>query len=838
MTFSKYKSALLLTTVAVLAAGPSFAQIEEITVTARKRAENLQDVPLTVTAFTSENIERLGIRGITEIAKYTPGLSFDKGFAPQDTRPNIRGLPTTRGRPPIGILLDGIDISSESVGTAGGSSLMNLKLVDVERIEVVKGPQSALYGRVAFGGAINYISKKPDTENAETTINTDLGTYGLREVRGAINAPISDKMAVRANALYSYFNGFYDNEISGKRIGGWETWGLASAFRLMPADNVDFTLRVSYSDDKSEPRPSYYFGQAVPGRNSVLNLPANAVGLRLGLRPLAGAVDTRAPLPASIPYPRLGEEMRGDRVLLSVDPLTGRDFEGGRVKPFIVSLIGDIEFGDLTLSSWTGYTSADIVSRTDADFFAAPSRAVTLPTPGTAEPLPAFQISDFTTDATQISQELRLGDLDADTFRWAVGGLFWKEDYSSINGSIFINGFFRNPPFAPAPAGGWSAARELQVRGPIPGDLNVRDTKHYSAYAMAAYDITDQLEISAEARYSDEKFDYVFGRPIGLNINAATGALIPFAYPATQPFRPSSSSDFFAPRVTVNYRANDDMLFYASASKGVKPAGFLNVAVVLDPNDAFYRPEKLWNYEAGFKTSWMDDTVRLNGAYFHMIYKDRINQLLVPDTRSPQGSSTLVVNQGEAKVDGAELELTFAPSEGLTLNAAYTYLDPRFTDSEIPTSAALGIAGSGNCRIGTVGTARLTDVCFVNTNGKQLEQSAKHALAAGVDYTMALNADWDLISNISAQYRSKRYQSPDNLIWLAANWNVDAQIGVQSDGYTILGYITNLFDDRTPTSAQTYGDPFIALPIAPPVLAYTTYAADKRQMGVRLTAKF
>ena len=833
MSFSTrtLKSALLLTTVLAMGATEALAQIEEIVVTTRKREENLQQVPITVTAFTADMISRQGIRTIGDIAKFTPGLSFDKGFAPQDTRPNIRGLPTTRGRPPIGILLDGIDISSESISTAGGSSLMNLKLVDVERIEVVKGPQSALYGRVAFGGAINYISKQPNFEGTETTINTDLGTYGLHEVRGALNAPVSDKMAVRVNALYSDFNGFYNNDISGKRIGGSKTWGIASAFRIKPVDNADFTLRVSYSDDKSEPRPSYYFGQAIPGRNTTLNLPANAVGLRLGARPAAGAVDARAPLPAFIRYPSLGEEKRGDKVLLSLDPLTGKDYEAGRLKPFIASLVGEIDFSAVTLSSWTGYTKATAISRADADFFAAPAANVNLPSPGQAEPLAALQVTDIKVDAKQISQELRLGNLDGDVFRWAVGGLYWKENYDSVNASIFISGYFRNPPFAPA---GWSAARELQLRGPIGGDLNSRNTTHTSGYAFAEYDITDQLELSAEARYSHEKFDYIFGRALNLGITPA-GAILPANF-AGVVFKPSSSSNFFAPRVTLNYKPNDDMLFYASVSKGVKPAGFLNVAVVFDAKDAFYNPEKLWNYEAGFKTAWADNTVRFNGAYFHMIYSNRINQLLVPDTRSPQGVSNVVVNTGQAKVDGAELELTVAPTEGVTLTAAYTYLDPRFTDSEVPSTNALQVAGSQNCRFGSVGTQ---DVCFTNTNGKQLEQSAKHALSTALDYTAPIGGDWDLISEISAQYRSKRFQSPDNLIWLASHWNADAHIGVQSDTYTILGYVSNLFDNRNPTSAQTYGDPFISAAIgAPPILAYTTYAGDKRQMGIRIGAKF
>jgi len=820
-----WKLGLLLTTGLVLSVSDAIAQIEEVVVTARRREESLQAVPITVTAFSAETIQRQGIRTIGDVAKLTPGLNFDKGFAPQDTRPSIRGLPTTRGRPPIGILLDGIDISSESIGTSGGSNLMNLKLVDVERIEVVKGPQSALYGRVAFGGAINYISKKPSTEAVESSINVDVATYDLYEVRGATNVPLSDTAALRVNALYSYFDGFYDNEVSGNTIGGSETWGLAGALRLMPADNADFTLRVSYSDDKSEPRPSYYFGQRVPGRFTTLALPTNAVGERLGLIVPPNTLPTTAPLPALIPYPKLGEELRGDRVLLSVDPLTGKDYEGGRLKPFIASLMGDVDLDFATLSTWTGFTSAKALSRADADFYGAVPTAVTLPTAGTAEPLNAFQVSDFKTDAKQFSQEIRLSDLESEGFRWAVGGLYWQEDYDSVNASLFISGIGRLTP-------GWSAAREIQLRGNPVGELNARNTKHTSGYAIAEFDVTEDLEISAEGRYSHEKFDYLFGRSVLALVSGTT--LLPYAY-AGAVFAPTSSTNFFAPRVTINYTPTEDALLYASYSRGVKPGGFLNVAVVFDAADALYKPEKLDNYEIGFKSSWADDRLRFNGAYFHMIYKDRLTQLLVPDARSPQGTITKTVNQGQAKVDGFELELTAAPTDGLTLTGAYTYLDPRFTESEVPVTSALAVAQAGNCRIGTVGLQR---VCFTNTNGKQLEQSAKHSFSSAINYTTPLTGDWNLISEVSAQYRSKRFQSPDNLIWLASSFNMDAQIGVQNDAYTVLGYVTNLLDNRKPTSAQTYGDPFIAPPAAPPVLSYTTYAADKRQMGIRFSSKF
>ena len=132
---SRYlKSALLASAALAFGAESALAQIEEIIVTVRKREESLQEIPLTITAFDSSALERNRIQDISDLAKYTPGLVFDEGFVPQDTRPQIRGLPATRGRPPVGVLIDGIDVSSESMLTAGGCMLANLRLLDTERI--------------------------------------------------------------------------------------------------------------------------------------------------------------------------------------------------------------------------------------------------------------------------------------------------------------------------------------------------------------------------------------------------------------------------------------------------------------------------------------------------------------------------------------------------------------------------------------------------------------------------------------------------------------------------------------------------------------------------------
>jgi len=821
MNFSSrtLKSALLLTTVLAMGATEVAAQqLEEIIVTARKRAENLQDIPLTITAFTAESIERQNIKSAQDVIKFTPGLNYDKGFAPQDTRISIRGLPVVRGKPPVGILLDGIDISSESLSTAGGSSLVNVKLVDLESISVVKGPQSALYGRSAFGGAIVYSSKKPDLTKTVGSGTIEGATHDMFEVRGAISVPVvEDKVAVRFNGVYSYFDGFHTNTVSKNTIGGDKFIGGALAVRFKPSEDADFTFRTSYSDDKTEARPSYYIGQA-NGLTVTRPVPSAAIGVRLG-------APTAAIQTATVwPFARTGKiDVTGVPIQLSVDPLTGKDFVGGRLRPVVNSLIGEIDLGALKLSSWTGYTTARSFGRTDADFFGAAPTNVTIPTAGVAEPLQAMFITDIRVKANQFSQELRLGQ-DEGAFRWSVGGLYWKEGYKSDNASLAVS-ILGKPP-------GYSGARAHQILGQQPGARNARFTKHTSGYATLAFDITEQFEASAEARYAHEKVDSILGPSLNLGVAPVTFA--PSYFFGATPINPTPTytTNMFTPRAALKYKLDENNNFYVSFSKGMKPGGYLNVAVVTDSKLARYNPEKIYNYEAGFKTSWMDNRVRVNGSYFHADNKDRLNQILIPDPTSPQGVANQAVNIGEVKIDGAEFEVTAVLAEGLTGMLAYTYLDPRFTSSDTPQTSAFGAASAGNCVISTIGPQT---VCITNTNGKRLEFAAKNSLAGSLNYTTPLTGDWNLNTAVDVQMRSSRFLDATNLYLLPSYWNADARIGAETDSYGVTLYVTNIFDDKKPKSGQTSGDSYS---LTPPQLVFTAYAPDKRQVGIRLNAKF
>jgi len=181
-----------LTATAILAVGagaPAWGAIDEIRVSARKREENLQDVPIAVEAFTIEEIERLNINSLDDITNRSASLVLDQGFSPQDTRITIRGLAPIQGRQNAAVLQDGIDISSQAIVTNGGSLLINPRLFDIERVEVVKGPQNALYGRSAFAGAINYVTRKP-SEDLRITAGTDIGNNGQVEFRGGVSGPL------------------------------------------------------------------------------------------------------------------------------------------------------------------------------------------------------------------------------------------------------------------------------------------------------------------------------------------------------------------------------------------------------------------------------------------------------------------------------------------------------------------------------------------------------------------------------------------------------------------------------------------------------------------------
>lgn len=384
---------------------------------------------------------------------------------------------------------------------------------------------------------------------------------------------------------------------------------------------------------------------------------------------------------------------------------------------------------------------------------------------------------------------------------------------------------------APRPVG-FSAARAYQQLGQAPFAANARDTDHTSIYGTLGYDFTDKIEGSVEARYAHEKVDSLFGPALNLvaTVAAPTPAYVFGASPINP--NPSYSTNMFTPRAVLKYNFENDANVYVSYARGKKPGGYLNVAVVTDTKLARYNPELIDTVELGFKSTWLDKRLRLNGAVFSSVNKDRLNQVLIPDASSPQGVVTQAVNVGEVKIDGLEFDMTAALTDKLTASVAYTYLDARYTESDAPQTTAFAVAGAGNCVVGTVGPQV---VCITNTNGNQLDFSSKHSASASLAYSTEINSDWSLTSSIDAQYRSKRFLDATNLFALPSYVTADLRITAETEKYGVTLFVNNVTDDDKPKSGQTSGDNYT---LVPPQLAYTLYAPDPRQYGLRFSMKF
>ncbi len=801
------RPAIALGALCLLANSLPAQEIEEIVVTARKRTESVQDIPLSISVFDEEAIAAAGIRDIDDIARLTPGLVFDKGWIPQDTRPHIRGLPTDRGRAPVGILVDGIDISSESMLTSGGGMLMNLKVMDIERIEVVKGPQSALYGRVAFGGAVNYISKAPSDE-LEASFSADVGDYGQMEARAGVSFPVSDTLGLRINAVTAQHDGYYENEVSGEGIGGSDSTGLSAAAALRPSDTFRLDLRVAYSSDEYEIRPQMQLASKT-GHADPVPLPAHVVGV------LSPGPFGPAPYPANVFAPMPGPIPLLDRITASLNPYTGEDYEGSTFDSLLVHARAEWDFGAAKLNAWLGSTTAETTQNMDVDYYGEPWQPVFLPTPGVNEPLPAQFLFDLETDIDQTNLELRLGDLESDGFRWAVGGLYWNEEVRQKNGNLIVLMFV---PII-------SAGQNVAAQSPITKRDEGRDTDHWSAYGILEYDFNDRLTGSVEARYSDESTDTFW--TVGGNgmIGAAFAGPIPVNNNPTA--SRGSEDSFFTPRFTLEYQYSENILTYASIAKGVKPGG---VSTIASPNPltARFAPEELWNYEVGFKSTLAGGRVTFNAAAFFMDYEGKQTVSLEPSETAATGFDLVVGNAGAAEIKGFELEAALAVTEGLLIGGGYTWLDSEYTDYVSLTNSALTIGLVNDCTLEQTPAGFF--LCSVDQSGMEMERVPRYNINLSASYTHAVGNGMNFQADLLMQYQSERGIAPGRRNVFDSWINVDARIGFEAERWTLFAYVDNVTGDDTVRTAQSSGD-FFALGNA----ATVTFAPDKRQAGLRFS---
>lgn len=417
---------------------------DEIVVTTRKRAESLQKVPVAVTAFTASDIDSAHIVDVEDIALLTPGFTFAPLFGGGASTPVIRGQSTTIGEANVGFFVDGVYQSSRTI--------MDSLLGDsIARVEVAKGPQSALYGRNTFAGAINFVTKDP-TNDFEGSMELTGGKSGYFDAKGNVSGPVvNDLLYFRAGGRYFRRDGYFTNELTGKDLDDRETLVLSGALTATPTPAFKATFRIGYEDTNDGDDPLRFVqNNAVPANPTPAPLPP-------ALQLFAGEV----------PNPQTG---------FAVTPgFNNRD-------NLTTSLSMDWDVGGgYTITSITGFNDLNFDSAIDNDYEARSIR---------------FQTQSI--DQQEVSQEIRIASPGDQRFRWMLGGYYYHLDTDTATNDLFVDGAAQLAvTLAPTPLAGLLP----------PGIINATNetTRNFAVFGQLEYDLTDRIGLAFDGRWSTER---------------------------------------------------------------------------------------------------------------------------------------------------------------------------------------------------------------------------------------------------------------------------------------------------------------------------------------------
>ena len=796
------------------------SRIEEVLVFARRRQESSQDVPIALDVLDKEVFFQRGLYQLTDVVDQSASVYLEQGSVPQDLNLSIRGLTPTRGRPNMAILLDGIDITTESMITSGGSLLVDPALFDIEQIEIVKGPQHALYGRSAFAGAISYKTRLPGDEFA-AAIETDIGDYGQQMLRGRVSGPVTENLSLGLSAATWSHDGFYDSDITGEDLGDRSGNSFAGTFVWTPGEMWSINGRLSYEDSEFGVQPQVHLAP-----NAVFEMPTSALGT---------VVD---PTVTSVPGIRGTAPDADDlRISNSDNPRSqGNDYPGSEQEVLRATLNITRQFDD-----FLGLGPAQIISLThmaDSDSFQFQDFNAF----GRADDFPAYGEIWIDNDTELFSQEIRIQSAGDGPFTWTVGAEYWEENRDVLNGGVTCLTFA--PPFVTedfAPTCGPFVA-DVGTTFPRNSDLWTRDIEHWAAFALVGWEINEQWEVTVEARYVDENLD-VSGPDLDNSIidplNLFGGGAVLFPTPAGQ-VEASTADSYIAPKITVQYRPRDNVMTYLSVAEGVKPAGISTVnggGGTFQPDQGRFDQEQVIVYELGWKSDLADQRLRLNGALFFQDFTDKQVTSQVPDDN---GFLVNRIVNADAEVYGAELDVTWFATDKLRLQAGYTFLESEYTDFTQLTSSAGAIAYTGGCDLVT--TPAGINTCSVDFTGNELERAPQHSFVGIAGYRSELTSSTDWFVELQTSFRDERYSNQSNLLKFDSYWLTDLRVGVAGSNWEVIAYADNLFDDDTIRDGFNTGgyirDFFIAGPTFVLPDSAQFYLPPPRMVGVRASYRF
>lgn len=684
--------------------------LSDIIVTAQRRSESVQNVPIAISAFSSKELETRGVSSALEVTQYVPNfVGINNTGLGSANSYYMRGLGNTESiptfDPPIGTYVDDIYLARQNAN--------NLSLFDVERVEVLRGPQGTLFGRNTTGGAVAVFLKDPEPKTGGY-VEAGYGSYNLWQLNGSLNLALNDRWAAKVSGYVQNSDGYARNTVTNERQNQNDGWGVRLGLRGELAENATWI--------------GSYIHTFADGAN-IANFDCNPAN--------PSQCDGRFASTGFLRNSNFGGKLKGEK-----------DGYGHFVKTTMDFVSSNLKLGgeSLSVNFITGY----VFTTQDYALDFADGRSL----PSINNPLPAsqgFPLGGFTVanegEFKQFSQEIKVNASIADGLLNVVGGLYYfkEDDYSD-----FADLFGRT-------------ALVLADR------VMTNSTKAYAGYLQGDLNVSEKLKLTAGVRYTDEtkRFSISDNRAScndgtieatcldNSNLRVPNGKVIPR----------SQNIKIWTPRFAINYKATDDILLFASATRGFKSGGW-NARATSPAELLPFDAEKAWNYEVGVKSELFDRRLRVNLAAYVL----DVSGLQTPSgfVRANGSIGFVTRNFADYLNKGIELEISAVPARGLNLFGSFGFQDDKYKikagggafdaygvqsvnaqQAVCLTQLAAGLVPGGDA------TACAQGIVAANGQLATPVRTPKFTLAVGGSYEADLGKGLTLVPSINANWRAK-----------------------------------------------------------------------------------
>ena len=727
---------------------------EVIVVTARRKSEKLQNVPLSITALSAQTLKAANATSLQDITFLTPGLTYTSNGQEADAQPTIRGISDTSGGEAtssnVSVFLDGVYIANPSA--------IDLSLGGLDRVEIVKGPVSGLYGRNAFTGAINYITAS-GTENLHTDQAFTIGNDGRYIVDSAVSGPIVPGiLSGRIDFQYNHLDGTYTDPVSHVDGNGHDRKDLLASLLFTPNEHITIKPVFYYGYDEFNAPVDVIYKQncALGTSNSVCgNLNENQIGPNI---------------PTSTGANTTGLTRRVQH--FHVDNRASYDFGTFDV------LVGYNKINTTTNNDFTGEENGlpyELYEAGHNGAFGFPAQI----------PVGSANLKSFFGDHAveyDSSVEARYDTPQNLPVRFGIGG-YWLYHVSSNNNVFGIDG--TNIPLGDQIN---SIAQAYVTPAGGPGQpLNyAKDaTRDYSGFVSGEWDIIPTLTLSSAVRQTEE---------LQKQYSAGGGGVF-----TQKDFHELTSNEALTWKPTSIYT------MYVSAANGAKSGGFNGGGVPGTP-DAFFNPETDWDYEGGVKASLLDHHLLLDAAVFHTDIDDL--QVLGPPTQ-PGQVALVVRNFGSLSETGFEMSGNWSVGNGLRLLAGIEYGEPRFNSNSYDASDAAACALIPSCassRLVSIKTAAGSTKA-VNLEGLAPPYSSDLTFNITTEYSHPTVFFEGVDYFVRGDYRleTKQFNTVTNFAYYGPRNVLNLHAGLRNSNWTFSGNILNVTNDLTPVTNQFDG---------------------------------